>query len=372
MGSWAGTGPIVTGSCSMAAWSLFDLSTAYLWAPVIGCLQDKPDCCPSSFVFASMTAPPPSIKTEAISVTTSSASNAINYTSITTSTGLASGAAPTATVSHSALTDLNPCLLKVHVAAGGLCYSPLEKPGAALLARDDAAPHSVSNCPEDYSSVGNTGCCPYGMAPTSNLGIVPVCATTLPSPFPAPRVKVTGLSSDKPISTATDAIYALQYQIYTIVYPPPAPDANSGLSTGAKAGIGASCGFLAIVLLGALIFFIRRRRRVKLGIQERGRSGNSERATTIVGGSYLDPEGNEKKDNDPVVGGRAELGTQDAQVDVQRYELPAADAVTVTPMETSQVYMVVPTQDGVYQYQPVQQGQQQQLQSSYGVYQASH
>lgn len=163
MGSWTGSGPIVTGSCSMAAWSLFDLSTAYLWAPVIGCLQDKPDCCPSSFVFASMTAPPPTVKTEAISVTrtsSSSASNAGNYTLIATPTSLAPGAAPTTTASDGTPVDINPCVLQLYDAGGPLCFQPVKTPGAALVARDDAAPHSVSNCPEDYSSVGNTGCCP--------------------------------------------------------------------------------------------------------------------------------------------------------------------------------------------------------------------
>lgn len=205
------------------------------------------------------------------------------------------------------------------------------------------------------------------MTPTSTLGVVPACATKLPSPFPVPRVQVTGLSSDKPISTATDVIYALQYQIYAIEYkPPPTPDTHGGLSTGAKAGIGAGCGFLAIVLLGVLIIFIKRRRDIRNGVQKRGRSGNGERATTVVGGSYLDQEGDDKKDNEPVVGGRVELGVQDAQVNVQRYELPTTD--TATP---SGVYVAVPTgQEGVYQYQPVQQEQQQQ--QVYGGYQARY
>ncbi|KAF2490005.1 acid protease, partial [Lophium mytilinum] len=49
--------------------------------------------------------------------------------------------------------------------------------------------------------------------------------------------------------------------IYPASYVPPSTTKKSGLSTGAKAGIGAGCGVLGLILIGlAIWFFIRRRR----------------------------------------------------------------------------------------------------------------
>lgn len=165
MGSWTGDGPIVTGSCSTAAWTLFDLSTAYLWAPVIGCLPDKVDCCPSSYVFASMTESPPSFKTEAISVPTSSAALDSSATLLLNNTSLPVPTGPPVGIPN----DVPAATATDVVGCGGdnqaLCFNPLEvdqPPGAMLLAaRDDnATPNAVSRCPQDYSTVGGTGCCP--------------------------------------------------------------------------------------------------------------------------------------------------------------------------------------------------------------------
>lgn len=35
----------ITGSCATAHWTLIHLSTAYIWAPVIGCSGSQPECC---------------------------------------------------------------------------------------------------------------------------------------------------------------------------------------------------------------------------------------------------------------------------------------------------------------------------------------
>ncbi|KAK4211977.1 hypothetical protein QBC37DRAFT_466648 [Rhypophila decipiens] len=353
MGAWTGSGPIVTGSCSTAAWTLFDLSTAYLWAPVIGCLPEKPDCCPSSYVLATMTAPPsPGMTTDSISISLS--------TTLTSNTTSIATAGSSTTAPETTRFDL------IHIAwepgvpnASGL--------GAfKLAARGGGTPNSVSGCPEDYVSNGPTGCCPMGMTATKDLGIIPVCATQLSAPFPAPEVTITassphqptGLPTDKPISTATDMIYAIQYRIYALEYPT-APKAESGgLSTGAKAGIGAGCGFIALVLIGLVVYFIRRKGQRKRKQETDGTAVMGTMAESELYGRQYDPATGEKAESKPlVVGERAELGVEGVQGHgLQRYELSA------TPLPPSQVYQVIQVPSG-------QQPQQYQQQQPYGGYQ---
>ena len=42
------SGPLLVGDCATPAWTLLEVSTAYLYAPVIGCGYDKLSCCPSA------------------------------------------------------------------------------------------------------------------------------------------------------------------------------------------------------------------------------------------------------------------------------------------------------------------------------------
>lgn len=104
------------------------------------------------------------------------------------------------------------------------------------------------------------------------------------------------------MSTATDVVYAVQYQIYNLEFQPPKSDPNSGLSMGAKAGIGAGCGVLALILFATLANFIMRKRR-------KGKQGISAGSGTGMTG--------EKPEN-PIGGGPAELGAADVK---RRYEL---------------------------------------------------
>ena len=45
---WTGSGPLLTGSCATVDFVLLYETTAFLWAPAVGCIDDKPDCCPFS------------------------------------------------------------------------------------------------------------------------------------------------------------------------------------------------------------------------------------------------------------------------------------------------------------------------------------
>jgi hypothetical protein len=105
--AWNGTGPLLTGTCSTEEWTLMDVSTAFLWAPVVGCVQDKPDCCPFSVAAVA------------------GGDALIQRRASTTHTGAPSGPFPTAS-------------------------------GAASA-------EQIGQCPQDYTSVSG-GCCPrYAM-----------------------------------------------------------------------------------------------------------------------------------------------------------------------------------------------------------------
>ncbi|KAK3689205.1 hypothetical protein B0T22DRAFT_168649 [Podospora appendiculata] len=297
---WTGSGPILNDHCTTAEWSMFDLTTAYLWAPVIGCVADKPDCCPSSYLFSTPTT--------------------------------AAAATPT-------------------------------------LAGQNVLPR----CPDDYITVGSTGCCPYAMSSTNSLGGVAACATVFPTPVPAADVPSSilrtvtpssGSPTTKPISTATTVMYALQYSITS--------DTSTGMSTAEKAGIGAGSGVGALALVGGAIWaavFMRRRRRRR---QEKVSS-----KTAATAGNTNPPE-IQKKSEPPVVTGPAELFADDIK---PTYELsntprPLAAVPVQQPHEQQHVPMpVVPhgydasgvsqqQVGGQYGYQAQVQAQQGQV---YGV-----
>ena len=42
---WTGTGALLQGYCVTADFTMIDGPTAY-WVPVLGCANEKPDCCP--------------------------------------------------------------------------------------------------------------------------------------------------------------------------------------------------------------------------------------------------------------------------------------------------------------------------------------
>jgi hypothetical protein len=105
---WTGEGHLITGSCTVPEWTLINLSTAYLWAPVVGCMHAKPSCCPF-----------------AVTPTTS--------TSVTTTSDASVDATPLIPPSF---------------------QSPEPFPVA-----NEPADNTLQRCPDDYTSVSG-GCCP--------------------------------------------------------------------------------------------------------------------------------------------------------------------------------------------------------------------
>ena len=72
------------------------------------------------------------------------------------------------------------------------------------------------------------------------------------------KVASTSSSSSSALMTATEII--------TVSPTNTAVSASSGLSTGAAAGVGAVCGVAGLALIGALVFFLVKRRRRKEGL----------------------------------------------------------------------------------------------------------
>jgi hypothetical protein len=190
-GAWS-SGSLLIGSCGNADWTLMDLSTSYLWAPVKGCDHNRPECCPFAIG--------PAAKKRRLLRRDGS-----------TPTAAPSGPFPTA--------------------VGGW------------------AANLLGQCPDDYDSVSG-GCCPSGQTLYGTLlGSQTVCVGGLaPMTPPAiPSSLASGMSSNVPISTASDRIFA--EMLY--VAPP-----STGLSLGAKIGIGVGAGVGVLLIIGIVVFSV--------------------------------------------------------------------------------------------------------------------
>jgi hypothetical protein len=110
---WNGSGPLLVGYCTTPQYTLFDGATA-LWAPVIGCVDGKPDCCPYT------------VQTQTATVTDT-------VSTVTIDIGISTQGSQSSQGEQ----------------VGQLAFPTAENPAQATLPR----------CPEDYQSVSD-GCCP--------------------------------------------------------------------------------------------------------------------------------------------------------------------------------------------------------------------
>lgn len=202
------------GYCATPEYTILDGPTVY-WAPVVGCVGGKSDCCPFS-VPASTVAP------------------------------TAAGTVP-ATITITILASAEASQQAVG-ASGGFPIAV------------DPAQATLDRCPDDYQSVGD-GCCPsnYLLWNTAFGGQTP-CYSTLLNPLTPPPIPdsiisaiASSATSQKPISAIVNVVYAIKYP----VKPPP----KAGLATSAKIGIGAGAGGAAL-LFGLLISLLIWRHRV--------------------------------------------------------------------------------------------------------------
>ncbi len=112
--AYAGTGTLLQGYCTTPDFVLLDGPTAY-WAPVVGCVNDKTDCCPYNV-------------------------------------------AKTADATATATTVFVVSTVTVNVGPGGTTQTPYSGLVAyPIPATPDQA--TLAHCPDDYQSVSG-GCCP--------------------------------------------------------------------------------------------------------------------------------------------------------------------------------------------------------------------
>ncbi|KAK3380118.1 hypothetical protein B0T24DRAFT_183327 [Lasiosphaeria ovina] len=199
---YTGSGNLLSRHCATAQYTLIDDGATALYAPFIGCVKDKQDCCPFT----------PRTTTE-------------SATSKTT----------------------------VFVAA----KNPDGVWGSAYPQPRDAKDAVMDHCAADYYSISGS-CCPRGYAPwTTLLGGETPCFRRMGSSTTPPPVSTATNTSSQTTKAATvvvgNVVYAMQYAVKE-------PEDDGGLSSGAIAGIavGSVAGVLAIIGLAALIY--RRRR----------------------------------------------------------------------------------------------------------------
>ncbi|KAF2500079.1 hypothetical protein BU16DRAFT_613884 [Lophium mytilinum] len=199
---YTGSGNVLKGYCATPDYTLIDGGPTAYWAPVLGCVGDKTDCC--AFSAAAMTAAP--------------------------------------TVQQT---------MQARQAGGASVGFPIPRSGGAEL----------DTCPDDYTSVGN-GCCPSQYSPwnaafdgqTPCYSEISRAALMTPPPMPDTYVlKATGSGgTSKPTSAIVNIVYAMQYQVKI--------PKKGGLALPSKIGIGAGAGVGALAV-GVLMFFILWKRR---------------------------------------------------------------------------------------------------------------
>ncbi|KAK4174721.1 hypothetical protein QBC36DRAFT_388762 [Triangularia setosa] len=194
-----GTGALLQDGCAQASFTLVDAGNTAYYAGFLGCIKDRPDCCPWPVETA-------------------------------------------AAVVASAISGSNA--------------AELEKLGFDYPIPVDVKQAKLQTCADDYYSVSG-GCCPNGFVPfTSAVGGQTPCwssikaGTTRAPVLTVERGKET--KTDRETSAVVNIVWSMRY--------PVAEQSSGGLSTAAKAGIGAGAG-VAAILIGGLAFCLWRQRK---------------------------------------------------------------------------------------------------------------
>ncbi|KAF2263703.1 hypothetical protein CC78DRAFT_568770 [Lojkania enalia] len=253
---WSGSGNLLQGYCATPEYTILDGPTAY-WAPVIGCIADRPDCCPFDVL----------VSTLGVSL-----------------------APQTVTVTMGATMSPNSPAPSGDNGSGGGFPSALSPAQATL-----------DSCPDDYHSV-NGGCCPLNYFPWSTaFGGQTPCYSTLPVVSTPPLIpnslldNATTTAAAKPTSAIVNVVYAMQYPVQT---------PKQGMSTNAKIGIGAGAGGAALifgVLTALLIWKHRAHKRDKAALESLSGFGPGMSSTRAshVGGSQVGTGVREWRSNVP-------------------------------------------------------------------------
>ncbi|KAK0723690.1 hypothetical protein B0T21DRAFT_414069 [Apiosordaria backusii] len=213
-----GTGALLQDGCAQASFTLVDAGNTAYYAGFLGCIKDRPDCCPWP------------VETAAAAVAS---------------------------------------------AVSGSNAAELEKLGFDYPIPVDAKQARLQTCADDYYSISG-GCCPNGFVPfTSAVGGQTPCwssikaGTTRAPILTVERGKET--KTDRSTSAVVNIVWSMRY--------PVAEQSSGGLSTAAKAGIGAGAG-VAAILIGGLAFCLWRQR--KKNKQLKGQQSDPQAAVTAA------------------------------------------------------------------------------------------
>ncbi|KAK5447838.1 hypothetical protein LTS15_009337 [Exophiala xenobiotica] len=235
---------LLVGTCGIAQFTIITFPDGgSLEVPLVGCSDDRPECCPSlNFTESAASKTGDAEASEASGTASASDSGDGEHASETTSwTGTTPSPTPTGVVS--------------------------------MLSK---APLTV--CPSDMVDLDPV-CCPigfshYGQSIIGNLPCVSTLTTTVYSPDPSVLSSITSVISASMVAastTSTPTVSVIINQVFALGLPC-ADNAeedqgdHTHLSTGAKAGIGAGVGLAALfVILGLwACLAIRHRRRKKM------------------------------------------------------------------------------------------------------------
>ncbi|KAM7186556.1 hypothetical protein V8F33_011760 [Rhypophila sp. PSN 637] len=201
---YSGSGQLLAGACSASTdYTLVNAGATVYAAGVVGCNGNRPECCP--WKVGEM--------------------------------GSAGGAAP----------------------AGGTEDQSKNRVGVDFPQPEDNAQAVLAGCAQDYYSVSG-GCCPVGYWPfTAAVGGQTPCYSEV-NRMTVGTVTVgaedeKAKDTSKPTSAVVNIVWSMRYQVEDT--------SSGGLSTGAKAGIGAGVGIVAIALIGLGAWFFWRRRKSK-------------------------------------------------------------------------------------------------------------
>ncbi|KAK4102807.1 hypothetical protein N658DRAFT_324595 [Parathielavia hyrcaniae] len=187
---YQGSGQLLRAECSATDFTLVDAGSTVYYAGFMGCVKDRPECCPWAVATATATAQ-----------------------------------------DNDRVYDFP---------------TPVDD-GLARL----------PSCADDYYSISG-GCCPTGFWPfTKEIGGITPCWSSVRTVDPPTlTVEEDAQTKDKPTSAVINIVWAMRY---------PVDDSSGGkgLSTAAKAGIGAGAGVAAILIGGLAICLWRSRRKNK-------------------------------------------------------------------------------------------------------------
>ncbi len=204
---YQGTGSLLDGACLSTEFTLLDVGSTVFYAPFVGCVSDRPDCCP--------------------------------YTVATTTLSVTQDTTVTMTITASGASD--------------------QGQGQSIMAYPQPADQQIMQaCASDYYSISGN-CCPKSYFPfTRALAGATPCYSSLTEMAAVPTLTA-GLAGEptdtsRPTSAVVNVVWAMSY---------PVQNSSSNLSTGAIAGIsiGAVGAIAAISGLSFWLWRVKRRNR---------------------------------------------------------------------------------------------------------------